>query len=99
MKQLTASGVLDSIKIHASGYEHRENMEHFVDKYWPLSLQFKTKSTTSNSTIPSLEDYVSKIFAAVSKDDESNPCHFFQRQWAIGVTQVFMKGPCKKAVQ
>ena len=33
------SGLLESIKIHASGFEFRESIESFVDKFWPISLQ------------------------------------------------------------
>jgi len=38
-QQLMTSGLLESIKIHASGYEFRETIESFVEKYWPISIQ------------------------------------------------------------
>ena len=38
MKQLMTSGLLESIKIHASGYEFRETIEQFVEKFWPIAL-------------------------------------------------------------
>ena len=71
MKQLTASGVLESVKIHASGYEYRESIESFVNKYWPISLQKTTEDSQlkENREVPGLENYVKKIFRAVSKDD------------------------------
>ena len=34
-----ASGLLESIKIHTSGYEFRNSIESFVDKFWPLTLK------------------------------------------------------------
>lgn len=39
MQQLQASGILESIRVHSSGYEYRESIESFVDKFWPLTLK------------------------------------------------------------
>lgn len=39
MRQMQASGLLESIKIHTSGYEFRESIENFVDKFWPISIK------------------------------------------------------------
>ena len=35
---MQASGLLESIKIHTSGYEFREDIESFVGKFWPITL-------------------------------------------------------------
>ena len=112
---MQASGLLESIKIHTSGYEFRESIESFVDKFWPISLKkmkqnahetltsfggsFAQSNTNNNNMPGSLEDYVTKIFAIASKGDPASPAHPLQQQWALGVTQVFMKGPAKKLIQ
>ena len=47
----------------------------------------------------SLEDYVERIFAVVANGLPDSPAHPTQKQWALGVTQVFMKGSVKKLIQ
>ena len=118
---MQASGLLESIKIHTSGYEFRESIESFVDKFWPICIQKSSgDSSTRNSEhmtfdkinatfagndpskqiMPdSMEDYVTKIFNIASKGDPENPLHPIQKQWALGITQVFMKGPAKHLIQ
>ena len=41
MQQMSSSGLLETIKIHKSGYEFRESIESFVDKFWPLTVSTK----------------------------------------------------------
>ena len=70
------SGLLESIKIHASGFEYRETIEQFVEKFWPLSIQKMQAVAESegdedaNSKPGSLEEYIVKIFAVVAQSDE-----------------------------
>ena len=92
------SGLLEAIKIHASGYEFRESIESFVEKFWPISLQ-KSDNEGAEDPISGINDYVHKIFRVATKGDPDSPAHHSQNQWAIGVTQVFMKGPCKRMVE
>lgn len=40
---MQSSGLLESIKINTSGYEFRESIENFVDKFWPITLQKASK--------------------------------------------------------
>ena len=116
IQQLQASGVLESIRVHSSGYEYRESIELFVDKFWPLTLKkekengahvtfsqanfsFKKNDDRTDQLMPgSLEDYVHRIFVVVANGMPDSPAHPAQKQWALGVTQVFMKGPVKKLI-
>ena len=81
MKQLMTSGLLESIKIHASGFEYRETIEQFVEKFWPLSIQKmrviaeSDEAEIANAKPGSLEEYIVKIFAVVAQGDESSPAH------------------------
>ena len=47
----------------------------------------------------SLEDYVQRIFAVASNGLPNSPANPAQKQWALGVTKVFMKGSVKKLIQ
>ena len=64
--------MLETIKINTSGYEFREGIEDFVDKFWPIAVK-KVKSdqldqleNTAGHMPGSLEDYVHKIFTVAS---------------------------------
>ena len=50
VEQLQASGLLEAIKIHTTGYEFRESIESFVDKFWPLTIQPKSKIQDAHVT-------------------------------------------------
>ena len=76
-----------------------------MDKFWPITLKKQQRDIMSfkdegaKQHMPgSLEDYVQRIFAVASNGSRDSPAHPTQKQWALGVTQVFMKGSVKKLI-
>ena len=63
MSQMQASGLLESIKINTSGYEFRESIESFVDKFWPIGI----KKTYDNGE--SVDEAMIRTFSFSGKEE------------------------------
>ena len=52
LRQLKATGMVEAIKIRKMGYEFREHLELFIEKYWTLTQDFGSRGSSGENQVP-----------------------------------------------